>query len=80
MTTMGMKYKDKISGFTGVATGHCDYITGCSQTLLQPPASETGDFKDSRWFDDQRLELVSDEIILMDNGTTPGCDIAAPIR
>jgi len=80
MMILGMKYKDKITGFTGIATGHCEYISGCNQTLLAPAVSEAGDFKEGRWFDDQRLDTVGNSVILLDNSETPGCDIAAPVR
>ncbi len=38
---LGNTYADKITGFKGVATGHCEYITGCAQTLLQPVSEDT---------------------------------------
>ncbi|THK33993.1 hypothetical protein EHS39_32980 [Ensifer sp. MPMI2T] len=78
---LGFTYKDKISGFQGVATGHCEYLTGCSQTLLQPQSLDGGKIVDSHWFDDQRLEKM--EIfprVTLDNGDHPGCDKQAPKR
>lgn len=78
---LGSTYVDKISGFKGVATGHCTYITGCSQTLLQPVSKDSKAKPDAHWFDDQRLELVGGaKRVILDNGTTPGSDIPAPIR
>lgn len=79
MIELGCTYKDKITGFQGIATGHVDYITGCNQTLLAPFVKEDGDKRNSHWFDDQRLELISTkEQVILDNGETPGCDAAAP--
>ena len=77
---LGKKYKDRITGFHGVATGHCTYISGCSQVLLAPPASPAGEFRESQWFDEQRLEQIGGEQIVLDNGSTPGADRAAPKR
>lgn len=77
---LGITFRDKISGFQGVATAHCKYITGCNQTLLAPKSSD-GKAVESCWFDDQRLEEVKGvPRIVLDNGGTPGCDIPAPIR
>jgi hypothetical protein len=57
---IGQTLKDVITGFTGIATGRCEYVTGCTQLLLQPPTKENGDFVESRWLDEDRLVLVSD--------------------
>lgn len=76
----GRKVKDRITGFTGVVTGVVNYISGCNQALIAPPVGADGKLPDSQWFDVQRLEVVSDETITLDNGATPGCDMAPPKR
>lgn len=79
--TLGHTYVDKITGFSGVATGHCEYITGCAQTLLQPVSADSTKKPEGCWFDDQRLDHVAGaKPIVIDNGATPGCDMEAPIR
>lgn len=78
--TLGCKYKDKITGVSGVATGITEYISGCNQALIQPKAKEDGSYVDSLWFDVQRLELVDDTVVSLDNSKTPGCDKSAPKR
>lgn len=80
MIQLGMTYKDKITGFEGVATGFVQYLTGCNQALLAPPLSADGSLRDSNWFDVQRLDLLAREQVVLDNGPTPGCDRAAPKR
>jgi hypothetical protein len=81
MINLGMTYKDKITGFTGVATGFVQYISGCNQALLAPRCGEDGSLRDSQWFDQQRLEVQPEHpIVALDNGATPGCDRAAPRR
>lgn len=78
---LGYTFKDKITGFTGVATGHVEYMTGCNQTLLSPKSTDPAKINDPQWFDDQRLER--DTImprITLDNGATPGHDREAPKR
>ncbi len=77
---IGRTYKDKITGFEGVATGHVEYISGCNQLLLSSKASNDGTTK-TNWYDDQRLELVDDiPRIVLDNEETPGHDEPAPVR
>ena len=63
--------RDSITGFSGIFTGTCDYITGCKQALIQPRVKEDGDFVESRWLDMDRLEIVASkpiELAVSDNG------------
>ena len=75
---LGNTYVDKLTGFTGVATGHCEYLTGCNQTLLQPRGADPALRPASEWFDDQRLDLREESRVTLDNSETPGCDRQAP--
>lgn len=77
---LGGTYRDVITGFTGVAIGHCEYLTGCNQTLITPKINADGAAKDSNWYDDQRLEICEDKIIKLDNGKTPGFADSPPSR
>lgn len=54
---MGKKARDKITGFTGIITGHCYYLYGCDQYCLVPPTSY-GKLLDSHWFDSGRIEVI----------------------
>lgn len=76
---LGITAKDKITGFEGVVTGICSYISGCSQALLTPPVKD-GAFVEAHWFDLQRLEAQPGEPVVLDNGETPGFDMPAPKR
>jgi len=80
MSLLGKRVKDRITGFAGIVTGQCQYISGCSQALVAPSVGADGTFKDSQWFDEQRLEGLGGEAIVLDNGATPGADRAAPKR
>lgn len=77
---LGITAKDIITGFEGVILGHCRYITGCDQYLLQPPMKKDGTHVESRWFDEQRLVIVKNgkSIPDLNKGTKPGADKAAP--
>lgn len=35
---LGLKAKDKITGFEGIITARCEYLTGCNQYCLTPQA------------------------------------------
>lgn len=80
MIKLGMKYKDKITGFEGVATGYVRYLTGCNQVLLAPAVDSTGALRDSQWFDEQRLDVIAGEPATLNNGDSPGFDRQAPKR
>lgn len=79
---LGVKLRDRITGFEGRATASCAYITGCDQYLIQPQTKEDGSWVDARWFDDNRLELVDSTAVtletLEDKKTGP-CE-PAPIK
>lgn len=79
--TLGAKYTDRITGFSGVCTGYVTYLTGCNQALLAASVKADGGLGESNWFDEQRLTVVEDFApIVLDNGNTPGSDKAPPIR
>lgn len=77
---LGCTAHDKITGFQGVVTGICEYISGCNQALLVPKVDKEGKHVDGQWYDVQRLVVHDDEVITLDNGETPGCDMPAPKR
>lgn len=78
---LGCTGTDAITGFTGVATGYVEYITGCNQFLLTPKVDEKGKPEDGRWFDEQRVRFDGSlSRIELNNGTTPGADMPAPVR
>jgi len=81
MNRLGMKVRDRITGFEGIITGHVVYISGCNQDLVNPRVDADGKLRDSQWFDEQRLELVPGEtVVVLDNVETPGCDAEPPKR
>lgn len=80
MAELGTTYKDKITGFKGVATAYCEYITGCNQILLCPKVGKDGVSKDSRWFDEQRCVQMKVAKVHIENGDNPGFGEEAPKR
>lgn len=56
MVELGKTYKDRISGFTGVAVARTDYLFGCVRILLTPTKlKKDGDFLPDGWFDEPQL-------------------------
>lgn len=77
----GQEVADVISGFRGVVTGACQYMTGCNQYLIQPRCKEDGDYVNSKWFDEDRLEAVSSgATVKLSGATSVGPDKPAPIK
>lgn len=80
MIKLGLTYRDAISLFQGVAIGHVNYLTGCNQTLLQPPSGDHSKKNEAEWIDDERLfEVAGIEPITLDPPGS-GFDRAAPKR
>lgn len=76
---LGAKAKDKITGFEGLVTAKCSYITGCDQYSIQPKCKD-GAFLEAKWFDENRLEQLDAEIMVLDDGHKDGPCGSAPIK
>lgn len=57
MITLGQKAKDKVTGFEGIIIGRIQYLTGCDQYGMAPPAKD-GKTNDTQWFDEGRLIIT----------------------
>lgn len=77
---LGSKYRDKITGFEGVATGYVTYISGCNQVLIQPPIGKDKKPGEALWLDEQRLDQVGKQTIVLDNSRASGFDAPPPVR
>jgi hypothetical protein len=75
---LGIKAKDKITGFEGIITGRVEYLTGCHQYLLNAPSKDS-DVK-TAWFDDGRLDATSRKPIALVANAPNGPDKPAPAR
>ena len=53
--TLGHMYRDRITGFVGLATGRHQYLTGCVRFALEAKA-EAGKVPEEAVFDEGRLE------------------------
>ena len=80
MIELGVKVRDRVTGFSGTVTGLVSYITGCNQALVAPTIGEDGAMRDSQWIDEQRLEDLGGERLILDNSAANGPDKAPPKR
>ena len=59
MIELGQKAKDKITGFEGILTARCQYITGCDQYQLSPVGlDKENKLKELYQFDEGRIEIL----------------------
>lgn len=78
MITLGQTVTDSVTGFQGVVVAKAQYLTGCEQACLQPKAKD-GAFVDSRWFDEDRLEVEAGKpTVELPRRTANGCDVPPP--
>jgi len=81
MIKLGSKGRDRITGFAGVITGRCEYLTGCNRVLLSPHVGADGSYKEPQWFDEQCIEIDDAAgVIALDNGSSPGFGKEPPKR
>lgn len=59
---LGLTYRDRITGFTGIATGHATYLTSSPSVLLSPRVGDSGGGLDPRWFDEASLVRIPDNL------------------
>lgn len=55
---LGDKVVDRITGFSGVAIGRCEYLNGCVSFQVQPKLLNSA-WQESKWVDEQNLNLES---------------------
>lgn len=54
---LGVTARDVVTGYEGVITSRCDYITGCKQYVLNAKGLHEGKPICGQWFDEDRLEV-----------------------
>lgn len=57
MENLGKQARDKITGFEGIITGKCYYLTGCHQYGIAAKVQD-GKIPDTQWFDQKRIEIT----------------------
>ncbi len=57
---LGVKVRDKVSGFEGIAGSRVEYMNGCIRYEVIPKVDKDGKHVDAYYFDEARLEVVKD--------------------
>jgi hypothetical protein len=55
---LGLKVKDRVTGFTGVVSSICFDLYGCIQAIVSPAVDDKGAMPDGKWIDVSRLEVL----------------------
>lgn len=61
---LGAEAKDLVTGFKGIITSRCQFLTGCSRYGLQPKISKDGKVEDARYFDENQIEVIGKGVII----------------
>lgn len=56
--TLGERYKDRHSGYEGIAVGVTIYLYGCRHVLLESGQRDKDGKIEALWFEEERLEGV----------------------
>jgi len=67
MVKLGNKYKDSISGFSGIATARTIYLTGCIRVCLEPNKLDKEGFPTEAWFDEMMLKTTSGKKVVSES-------------
>ena len=59
---LGKRGKDKITGFAGIITSRCEFLTGCNRYCIQPTELHEGKPVEGIYFDEAQVEVVSEGI------------------
>ena len=68
---LGKKYRDKVTGFEGIAVSIHTYLQGCNRISMERLA-DTGDKIISLAFDEPNLELASAKVFAEQGGGKTG--------
>jgi hypothetical protein len=70
---LGSKVKDKISGFTGIATSKTVFMNGCVRVQIDPDKlNKDGDLIEGAVFDEVQLEVIKTPIMKIPKDHTYG--------
>lgn len=56
---LGSMATDRITGFVGTIVGRSEWTTGCRQYCLCPKLAKDGAYRESVWFDEDRISCES---------------------
>lgn len=63
MFKLGVKVRDKVTGFEGIVTSRVEYMNGCVQYCVKPKAKKGEKMPDGEYIDVEQLEYVDDGVV-----------------
>ena len=57
----------KVTGFSGIAYGRCEYFNGCIQIDVKPRINKTGEYVKGLWMDEQQLKIIKKRAVRPEN-------------
>jgi predicted metalloprotease with PDZ domain len=76
---LGKKLRDKVSGFTGIASVKTNFLTGTVQYTLVPPVDKKGDVREMS-FDVYQLEYVDEGVDTIEAPTDTGIKLGEEVK
>ena len=55
---LGQKVRDKMTGFTGIATAKIEFLNGCVQIQIKPKAVKKDEMPDGVFVDVEQIEIL----------------------
>jgi hypothetical protein len=78
---LGLTAKDKITGFSGIITVRCEFLTGCNRYCIQPVELKDGKPLDTIYFDEAQISIIGEGINAKDvTGEENGACSPDPIK
>ena len=64
LNLLGLKARDRVTGFTGIVSSVSFDLYGCIQAVLTPEIDKDGKPREGHWYDVNRLELLSKKPVM----------------
>ena len=61
---LGLRVKDKVTGFKGVCTSVSYDLYGCVQVIINPGCDDAGKPMDGGWYDVNRIEIILPDVVM----------------
>jgi len=59
MIELGQEVRDKVTGFSGIASGKSEYLSGCTHICIQPKVKRGNkELPEPQWFDEPMVEVI----------------------
>lgn len=63
LPALGDEVRHKVTGFTGIVTGHVKHIAGCDRLWIDPKVDAEGKHRDGQWADIDMVEILTPDVV-----------------